>query len=64
MTEYEKNELLDALAVLQKTCILHPNCDTCPLSDRDGDCFFTSSATAPKDWDIEKPKHPIWKVFK
>lgn len=64
MTNIEKEELLDALSVIQKNCTLNPDCHTCPLSNANGDCLITASVIAPKDWDIEKPKRRIWKALK
>lgn len=60
--EHSKEEIINALKVLQDTCKerqgLSP-CENCPLS-KNGECVLQERA--PDDWKI-KASAPVWKAF-
>lgn len=60
--KHSKEEIINALNVLQDTCkeapIMNP-CEHCPLS-KNGECVLQERA--PDDWKI-KASAPVWKAF-
>lgn len=60
MDEKEKEKILNALQVIQDTC-LKTSCDTCPFYSPVADCIIHNSF--PDEWRLANKEKTIWRAF-
>lgn len=58
---YSKEEILDALMVIVKTCKEQTSCFTCPFANSNGVCKITHNS--PNEWYMIEKEPEIWRAF-
>ena len=56
-----KEEIIEALSILQEVCNETDVCYKCPLSNSEGMCVIRDYEISPSGWDIKTEE--IWKAF-
>ena len=57
--EHSKDEILQALKVIQDVCYIH-NCKDCPFADGAEVCLITDNN--PSGWEIDQ-SDPVWRAL-
>ena len=58
---YTKEEILDALMIIHRTCKEQTNCFTCPFADDSALCRIMD--TSPDTWYMTEKRPEIWRAF-
>lgn len=56
-----REEIIEALNILQETCNEADSCFRCPLSDGEDKCVIRDCEFSPGEWDIKRDE--LWKAF-
>lgn len=57
--KYKKEDILNALKIIQETCNENGNCTFCPFGTKYGDCNITDDI--PSRWETSQGE---WKAFR
>lgn len=58
---YSKEEIIQALRVIQETCAEYEDCCMCPFA-KGGDCLVSSEKPRPEQWNLNNDAN-IWKAI-
>lgn len=61
--KHTKDEIINALNVIQEECKANPVCATCPfwLPDKGNGCQIKDDV---ETWEISSPRPEMWRAFK